>query len=92
MLRLRKYPTGAAVAVMLLYALGTSLLTTARLPFLEQSVCRSYYLAHDPTIIDKDGSVPEIRCKVTEIQTELARLVGWAGFFIEFPGTSRVNS
>lgn len=37
-------------------------------------------------MIDKDGSVPEMQCKGTEIQTELASLVGWAGFFTEFAG------
>lgn len=86
MLILEKYPNGGAILVMLLTALGTTILSTSRLPLLEQSVCRSYYLIHEPMVVGEDGSVPETQCKDTEIQTELASLVGWAGFFIELPG------
>lgn len=86
MLDPRKYPNGSAILVMLLTALGDSILNTSRLPLLEQSVCRSYYLIHDPSIIGKDGSIPEMRCKIIEIQKELASLRGWAEFFIDFSG------
>lgn len=86
MLNPRKYTNGGAILVMLITALGTTILSTSRLPLLEQSVCRSYYLIHEPAMVDKDGSVPEMQCKGTEIQTELASLVGWAGFFTEFTG------
>lgn len=36
-------------------------------------------------VTDKDGNVPEMRCKCTEIQTELANLRGWAEFYDELP-------
>lgn len=87
MLDPRKYPNGGAILVMLLTSLGDSIFTPSRLPLLEQSVCRSYYLIHEPAIIGKDGSVPEVRCKGVEIQTELASLRGWAEFFIDLAGT-----
>ncbi|KAL7273446.1 hypothetical protein RUND412_003701 [Rhizina undulata] len=86
MLNPRKYPNSGAILVMLLTALGTTILSTSRLPLLEQSVCRSYYQSHEPAIIGKDGSVPEMRCKEIEIQTELAGLRGWAEFFGDVPG------
>lgn len=88
MLDLRKYPNAAAISVMLITTLGVAILTTSRLPLLEQSVCRSYYLIHEPATIGKDGSVPELRCKTIEIQTELASLRGWAEFFVDIPGMS----
>lgn len=90
MLNPKKYPNGGAILVMILTVLGDSILNTSRLPLLEQSVCRSYYLIHDPATVGKDGSVPEVRCKTVEIQTELASLRGWAEFFIDFPGMPHI--
>lgn len=86
MLDPRKYRNGGAFLVMLLTTLGTNILGPSLLPLLEQSVCRSYYLLHNPATVGKDGSVPEMKCKGSEIQKDLASLAGWSQFFALFPG------
>lgn len=52
--------------MMLLTTLGTTILSTSRLPLLEQSVCRSYYLTNDPTIIGKDANIPEYGVRIAD--------------------------
>ncbi|PYH35598.1 MFS general substrate transporter [Aspergillus neoniger CBS 115656] len=53
---------------------------------LEQSVCRSYYRFVGPSNISTENSVLEGRCKIREIQSEIAVLRGWLGLAEALPG------
>jgi hypothetical protein len=49
----------------------------------ELAVCREYYFAHDPSMVDSHGFVEEKFCKVDEIQRKVAWLLtinGMLGF------------
>ena len=53
---------------------------------LEQSLCISYYDLHDPSVFGPGGDVPELLCKIPEIQTPLATIRGWKSMLDTFPG------
>ncbi|KAF4452139.1 hypothetical protein F53441_4977 [Fusarium austroafricanum] len=57
-----------------------------KLRMLELGLCRDYYAATDPSVIDRDGSVPERLCKVREIQSALAKMRGILGMIEGIPG------
>ncbi|KAM0227134.1 hypothetical protein ACHAP5_012239, partial [Fusarium lateritium] len=57
-----------------------------KLRMLELGLCRDYYAANDPSVIDRDGSVPEHLCKVREIQSALAKMRGILGMIEGIPG------
>lgn len=75
-----------AKAALLISTLGYAIFKVSQLSLLEQSVCRGYYMRHDPSVIDSEGHVPEMLCKKTSIQSNLAGLVGWVEFFTLLPG------
>lgn len=52
----------------------------------ELSICRAYYLEHDPVIVGHNGHVDESMCKINAIQAELAFVSGWLSFFETVPG------
>ncbi|KAF4435233.1 MFS transporter [Fusarium acutatum] len=57
-----------------------------KLRMLELGLCRNYYAATDPSVIGRDGSVPEHFCKVHEIQSALAKMRGILGMIEGIPG------
>jgi hypothetical protein len=57
-----------------------------KLRMLELSLCRDYYAVIDPSVIGRDGSVPEHLCKVPEIQGALATMRGILGMIEGIPG------
>ncbi|KAH7182147.1 major facilitator superfamily domain-containing protein [Fusarium sp. MPI-SDFR-AT-0072] len=57
-----------------------------KLRMLELGLCRDYYAAIDPSVIGRDGSVPEHLCKVHEIQSALAKMRGILGMIEGIPG------
>lgn len=58
---------------------------------LEQSVCRSYFEVHNPSMIVPGGSVREDHCKLKPIQAELAVVRGWKLAFDTLPGKNNRN-
>ena len=54
----------------------------------EQSVCRKWYINHDPSRINFGGSVNEQLCKLESIQAAVAVLRGWKLAFDTIPGTN----
>ena len=58
---------------------------------LEQSLCRTWYRSHDPSLISPGGSVEEQFCKIEPIQAEVAVLRGWKLAFDALPGTAIVR-
>ncbi|KAF4950153.1 hypothetical protein FSARC_13296 [Fusarium sarcochroum] len=57
-----------------------------KLRMLELGLCRDYYAATDPSMIGRDGSIPEHLCKVREVQSALARMRGILGMIEGIPG------
>lgn len=47
---------------------------------LERSICRHYYESHSPGVFSADEEIDEKLCKLGGIQTELALILGTAGF------------
>ncbi|KAL8790995.1 MAG: hypothetical protein Q9195_006069, partial [Heterodermia aff. obscurata] len=69
-----------------LATLGWALQSTPRLRALESDVCRTHYRIYDPSVINQiSDSVPEELCKIAEVQTDLAYLLGWDAFFQNIP-------
>ena len=85
-------PQRALLLPILLKALATlssTLQTTPRLRAIESVVCRTHYRKYDPSVIDPfNDSVPEELCKIAQVQTDLALLLGWDAFFQNIPGQS----
>lgn len=63
-------------------------LTAPLLLLFEQSICISYYALYDPHTIGPGNSVPEVFCKLPQIQHDLATLRAWKSFFDTLPGKS----
>jgi len=52
----------------------------------EQSLCISYYDSHGPSDIGSDVDLPELMCKIQEVQAPLATIRGWKSLFDTIPG------
>ncbi|CUS11254.1 unnamed protein product [Tuber aestivum] len=64
----------------LLKGFGCDILVGAPITrLIELAVCRQYFNTHNPGLVDKDGYVEEIHCKVDDIQVEMALILGVAG-------------
>lgn len=57
-----------------------------KLRMLELGLCRDYYATTDPSVIGRDGLVPEHLCKVHKIQSALAKMRGILGMIEGIPG------
>lgn len=47
----------------------------------EEIACRQYYLKIDPLLSDPSQSLPEAKCKIEEVQSEVAFVRGWQDGF-----------
>lgn len=61
-------------------------MTSVRLFLIERYLCWRYYLAVDPKLIDSSGHVPEMLCKIADIQAELAQISGIFELLVLTPG------
>ncbi|RBQ71532.1 hypothetical protein FVER53590_03151 [Fusarium verticillioides] len=64
---------------------GESLYAAPRVRLFESVACTRHYLRHDPSLVDRDGSVPERLCKIDPVQDKVASVVGWQYFFDAIP-------
>lgn len=64
---------------------GESLYAAPRVRLFESVACTRYYLRHDPSLVDRAGSVPERLCKIDPVQDKVASVVGWQYFFDAIP-------
>ncbi|KAI1846331.1 hypothetical protein JX266_007536 [Neoarthrinium moseri] len=64
---------------------GDYLYTAPRIRLLESVACTQFYLQYDPSLVGRDGYVPETLCKVDPVQNELASVMGWQLFFDSIP-------
>ncbi|KAF8543043.1 major facilitator superfamily domain-containing protein [Trichophaea hybrida] len=71
--------------LLFLFEFSELVLTSPRIRLIEASICRSHYLAHDPSVINPDGSIDESLCKLDAIQARLAHIRGWQVFFEAIP-------
>lgn len=52
----------------------------------ERSLCIAYYDLHRPNIVPPGEEIPELLCKVPDIQTSLATIRGWKSMLDTVPG------
>lgn len=57
-----------------------------QLRMLELGVCREFYATHDPSVIDGNGDIPEHLCKLSSIQSSLAKMRGIMAALEAIPG------
>ncbi|KAI0377186.1 major facilitator superfamily transporter [Hypomontagnella monticulosa] len=66
----------ALLTLLLLVNLATSLYQLPLNRVIERRLCREYYATHDPSVIDDDGNIEEVLCKMSPIPQRLAWIVG----------------
>ncbi|KAI9650786.1 hypothetical protein NHQ30_000817 [Ciborinia camelliae] len=66
---------------------GTVLCEAPLLRLVERSFCREYYLKNDPSLIGLNGQVEERYCKVDDVQSAVAELLGWEAFLTAMIGS-----
>ena len=66
--------------------MANSLVQAPRIRLYESIVCTRYYAANEPSLVGKDGSVPEELCKLNLIQDEITMVLGWQIMFENVPG------
>lgn len=64
---------------------GESLYAAPRVRLFESVACTRYYLQYDPSLVDRNGSVPERFCKIDPVQSKVASVLGWQLFFDSIP-------
>ncbi|KAI0508435.1 major facilitator superfamily domain-containing protein [Xylaria bambusicola] len=73
------------IAIAIVAEIGEYLFIAPRVRLFESVSCTRYYLEHDPSVIQPDGSVPEYLCKVNRVQDEVTSILGWQLFFDSIP-------
>jgi MFS family permease len=66
--------------------IASSLFEPPKTRVFEANICLRYYEKHDPSKINKDGTVDESLCKINAVQEKLATIMGWAELFEVLPG------
>lgn len=74
--RLFRWVPWFCVILALLSNLGARLIQLPLLRTSELGLCRRYYAAHDPSLIDSDGNVEERFCKIGPVQQKVAYMMG----------------
>lgn len=64
------------VLLLLLVYMAQALYTLPLNRVIELRLCEEYYTRYDPSVIQRDGSIPEKLCKIDEVQRQLAWLQG----------------
>ena len=73
-------------AILTLGNLAAVIHQSSRVYLYQQSLCLTYYKAHDPTQIDFQSRVEESMCKVDQVQSQLAVIDGIDSFLSCIPG------
>ncbi|KAH8698674.1 P-loop containing nucleoside triphosphate hydrolase protein [Talaromyces proteolyticus] len=79
------YVVLACIGVAIVSDIGESLYGAPRVRIFESVACTHYYLQNDPSLVDRDGSVPEHFCKIDSVQSKVALTLGWLSFFESIP-------
>ncbi|EEH05756.1 conserved hypothetical protein [Histoplasma capsulatum G186AR] len=84
--KVRMRLTIALFAIVLAFETGGAMLGAPITRLFESITCLHYYKEHDPTIIGKNGYIPEKSCKNKEIQGEVAIVKGYGELFDAMAG------
>jgi hypothetical protein len=79
------YVVIGCITLAIVSEIGEYLYTAPRVRLFESVSCSRYYLQHDPSLVNPDGSVPEALCKIDPVQNEVASVLGWQLFFDSIP-------
>lgn len=71
-----------------LLELSNNVLTVPLISLFERAICEAYFGDHDPNIFGTLSPIDESACKIPQVQSELAKLRGWKGFFETLSGAS----
>ncbi|CAM1501387.1 Fc.00g105490.m01.CDS01 [Cosmosporella sp. VM-42] len=71
-----KIAVGTVLGLLLLVNLAMSLHQLPLNRVIERRLCREYYTATDPSVIQPDGSVDERLCKIDAVQKSLGSILG----------------
>ena len=71
-----------------LLELSNNISTVPLIALFERAICEAYKRDQDPVISYGPSSTDGVSCKIPPIQSELARLRGWKGFFETLAGKS----
>ena len=80
------YFVALCIVVIITADMANSLVQAPRIRLYESIVCTRYYAANEPSLVGKDGSVPEELCKLNLIQDEITMVLGWQIMFENVPG------
>jgi hypothetical protein len=80
-----KYVVIVCIGLAVISDIGEYLYFAPRVRLFESVVCTSHYLQNDPSLVNRDGSVPERFCKVDPVQDRVASVLGWQLFFDSIP-------
>ncbi|KAI9690975.1 MAG: hypothetical protein M1822_008595 [Bathelium mastoideum] len=64
---------------------GELLIVNPLIRMFEAILCRKHYDNNDPSVIGRDGWVPEQLCKIEPVESGVALLLGWQTFFDYLP-------
>lgn len=70
-----------------LLELSNNVLTVPLISLFERAICDAYLDDNGQEALGVLGTVNEAACKIPQIQSELAELRGWKGFFETLAGT-----
>lgn len=73
------------IGIAIISDVGESLYAAPRVRLFESVICTGHYLQVDPSLVDRDGAVPEHLCKVNPVQDKLASILGWQSFIDSIP-------
>ncbi|KAH6648823.1 major facilitator superfamily domain-containing protein [Truncatella angustata] len=79
------YVISLCIGVAVISDIGESLFAAPRVRLFESVACTDYYSTVDPSLIGRDGQVPERLCKVDPVQDKVASILGWQFFFDSLP-------
>ena len=85
---LSSYTVVFIFALVLIAGFGSSLLSTPEVRLMEMALCRDYYRTSDPSVIGPPplSYVDEERCKLDNIQVELAYIMATKSLLSAIPG------
>jgi hypothetical protein len=83
--QLPKTAIGPAIFCSVVGALGSVLINSTHLYLIEQYICREHYTRFELTAVG-GGIIDETLCKVSEVQSAVAKVSGTYQFLMFMPG------
>jgi hypothetical protein len=80
-----KHVVALCIALAITADIGEYLFLAPKVRLFESVACTKHYLQENPSLVRKDGSVPEHLCKIDPVQDRVATIIGWQQFFDSIP-------